>query len=610
MKSRFRKLICISAISLAFPAGVSGQQAPEGPIWGLNLFGGYQWTRMSGTLNPLGAWAVTGVTPGSRRFGDDPVAGIRFTQDFHKYIGVEEGFTYAFLPVTYTSFGAGNQAKLDARSYRVSANPVFHFTPRESKFRPFVTVGVAANWFDPNASTLVSTQPRSTDFPVGTDLKTKVEPVLFYGVGLKVNVSRRFGLRFDVRDNWSKTPHFNLQEYPSAVGDYYSPKGETLHQIEATAGIVFRWGYKEPPPAPAPVARAEAPAPPPPPSFSIDSLSANASEVCPGSAVEIRAAATGVPSDATYRWTVNGSPIDASGATASVSTTGKSGKQDVVLTVEAGGVTKTQTTSFTVKNAAPPTVTVGISPSTIQHGMQATITPTATGSECGGNVRTMCTASEGVVNGTTFDSSNVAFDPNAAKAQSKTVTITCTGTDSLGGTGSGTATVAVTERPKARRLDDLVFGKGSARVNNCAKRLLLEEVTALMRDNPDWTLVVVSHRDEQESGRAMAHLDRSRAMNTAAVLSAGTGICPSLDLSRVKVLEAGTTAGSEPKPSFCGASTTIKERTGQAVTAEDTRAQFRRVELWLIPSGADTPDALKSAQPIPADVVKRLGCPK
>lgn len=76
-----------------------------------------------------------------------------------------------------------------------------------------------------------------------------------------------------------------------------------------------------------------------------------------------------------------------------------------------------------------------------------------------------------------------------------------TGTDSLGGTGSGTATVAVTERPKARRLDDLVFGKGSARVNNCAKRLLLEEATALMRDNPDWTLVVVSHRDEQESGR-------------------------------------------------------------------------------------------------------------
>jgi outer membrane protein OmpA-like peptidoglycan-associated protein len=286
-----------------------------------------------------------------------------------------------------------------------------------------------------------------------------------------------------------------------------------------------------------------------------------------------------------------------------------SGNQNATLTIEAEGVSKSGSTTFEVKSGGNPRINVAVSPSTIEHGASAQIQPNATASECGGQVRVTCTASEGTVTNTTFDSSTVAFDPNATKEQSKTVTITCTATDSLGGTATGNATVTVTEKPNAHRLDDLVFGKGSARVNNCAKRLLLEEATALVRDNPDWTLILVGHRDEQETGRPASTLDRSRAMNAAAVLSAGKGICPALDLSRVKVLIAGTDQSAQPRPSFCGTSTQVKERAGQAVNANDPRAQFRRVEVWLIPTGAAVPAALQNAQPIDAAAVKRLGCP-
>ena len=42
---------------------------------------------------------------------------------------------------------------------------------------------------------------------------------------------------------------------------------------------------------------------------------------------------------------------------------------------------------------------------------------------------------------------------------------------------------------------DLVFGKGSARVNNCGKRILLDELAAKAAD-PDYEIVLVGHIDE------------------------------------------------------------------------------------------------------------------
>jgi len=287
-----------------------------------------------------------------------------------------------------------------------------------------------------------------------------------------------------------------------------------------------------------------------------------------------------------------------------------SGQQNVAVTISAGDVTRTGSASFELKSAGPPTIQVGVSQSSIAHGASTTIQPVAAGSACGGEVRVACTSTEGTINGTTFDSSNMAFDLNGTRAQSKNVTITCTATDSLSARASANATVTVTEKPHARRLDDLVFAKNSARVNNCGKRLLLEEATSLIRENPDWTLVLVGHRDEQETARAAAKLDSDRAMNAAAVLSAGTGICPSLDPSRIKVISAGSDQSAQARPSFCGTSATVKERSGALVSAEDTRAQFRRVEVWLIPSGADVPESLKSAAPVAADALKKLGCPR
>jgi outer membrane protein OmpA-like peptidoglycan-associated protein len=212
-------------------------------------------------------------------------------------------------------------------------------------------------------------------------------------------------------------------------------------------------------------------------------------------------------------------------------------------------------------------------------------------------------ASEGTITGTTFDSSSLSFDANGAGQQQKVVRLTATETDSRNQTATGNANVTVTYIRPAQRTD-IVFPNRSSRVNNAAKRYLIEQLTPKLRADPGSTVILIGHRDMSETGRASANLDTQRVLNTAAVLSAGTGVCPSLDLSRIQVSYAGTDQTDPPMP-FGDAS--VKERSGQGAT--DQRAQFRRVEVWFIPSGADRP-SVAGLQPAPEREVKAKGCPK
>jgi hypothetical protein len=67
---------------------------------------------------------------------------------------------------------------------------------------------------------------------------------------------------------------------------------------------------------------------------------------------------------------------------------------------------------------------------------------------------------------------------------------------------------------------------------------------------------------------------------------------------------------SPAKPMLCGTSTEVKERRGQGVTESDQRAQYRRVEVWIVPGGAQMPAELSGLQDAPAADVQKLGCPK
>jgi len=220
-------------------------------------------------------------------------------------------------------------------------------------------------------------------------------------------------------------------------------------------------------------------------------------------------------------------------------------------------------------------------------------------------------ASEGAIAGNRFDSSGVQFDPSDNNEQRKTVRLQARVADDKGA-ATADATVVVKRKAviMAKRLPDIVFPNNSARVNNCGKRVLLEELKALIDRDPSGKVVFVGHVTGSEK---TAGLDRMRALNSAAVISAGQGICSSFPASQIQVSEVGSTDnGVDLQPHFCGTSATPKtgELSGQTVKESDGLAKFRRVEVWFVPTGGTLPASVKESQEATALAVTSLGCPK
>ncbi len=221
----------------------------------------------------------------------------------------------------------------------------------------------------------------------------------------------------------------------------------------------------------------------------------------------------------------------------------------------------------------------------------------------------------------TFDASTVNFE-SGAQNQTKTVTATVTVTDESGKTASKTTDITVNcPPPPFVRLSDVIFAKNNARVNNCGKRVLIDE--AAPRATGDFDIVLVGHRDSDERenvvvpvrrGRRRATerraIDEQRALLCAAVLSGGTGTCGKVDPSHIKVDWVGTDQTSDPQPGLCGTSNlpSQKERRGSTVSAADKN---RRVEVYLVPRNSPAmPPAVKNVKPLPEAEVKALGCPR
>ncbi len=594
-----------SVLALAMAAPLAAQVTAKSPssageysLYEISPFAGYQWFR--------------GHANSTAKFDSGPALGFRVVEDFWKYVGLEQSLTVGFNDLGIRPTGLTQSADASVRNWTLALNPLLYLRPRTSKWRPFLTIGPAITWYAPEAH-IRNTVPG--EVPIAAELETKSGPAMIFGGGLKYNATPRIGVRFDVRGLWTEGQYLGLPRASSGPGTLYIPEHGTEKALLATFGIVFRLGQRtEEAVAPAVAAPTPTPTPTPAPvEIQIGGIS-GARDVCPGESVRLEVSASGWQPNQTpsYQWMIDGQPV--SGATESsfnVPTT-TSGAKSVSVRVSVGENSKTSDpVTVRVKDYSAPTVRFSLAQSSIPYGTKLPLDATAAGSECGGPTSINYSASEGSVSGNTFDSSSVAFDPaNRLRQQTKVVHITATATDQKGGTGSASSDVTVTLSPEARRLDDIVFPAHSSRVNNCAKRLLLEQLTPMLRDDPNATVILIGHRDEREKGKAAAKLDRARALNAAAVLSAGTGICPQLELSRVKIGWVGSEQGSETKPLLCGTSTDVKERSGQAVKASDQRAPYRRVEVWFVPGGAAMPAGVTGLQEVPAADIQKLGCPK
>jgi len=585
--------LAITGLMLALPLAAQTNVVPPNndrfTVIEISPFAGYQWF----TSHPI------------QRNLNGVMGGLRLTEDFSDYWGLEESVSIGYNDVRLKLFPGTPRQTLDfeSSSFTFAINPVLNFRPRGAKLRPFLTIGPGYTRYVPQENGL----SKAGYFgPGARELEERYGPSVNFGGGLKYNANRHFGFRLDVRGLWSQTSHYGIPRNSSGAGSIYSPHEGSEESLQATAGVSFRFGYREPAPYIPPAKPIIPPTVPPELQVSIS----GAMPVCPGSSVKLTANATPsnfpTPPTMSYAWTSDSASVGGNSNTVDI-TSDTIGPKRVAVTVTAGSASKTSdpvTVEF--RENAPTVSGFSASPATLQKGQTATLSATPNW-DCNDQAQITYSVQgdgNGTVSGTTYDSSTVAFDANATGEQRKTVTLTATAKNK-GGEGTSTTTVTVIQKPRAEHYE-VNFPKRSARVNNCGKRVLLQTVTQKLQADPQGTVIVIGHLDDQEKG--MRNLDRQRALNTAAILSAGKGICPALDLGRVKVAWVGTEQKTEAKPTMCEVS--VKERRNQYVQGSDDRAKYRRVEIWFVPSGADMPADLGPLQAPPAKVMKALGCPR
>jgi hypothetical protein len=334
-------------------------------------------------------------------------------------------------------------------------------------------------------------------------------------------------------------------------------------------------------------------------------------EICPGESTRVASTAR-LPEGAVTQWSINGESISQA-ATLDFGSIGRNpGSYRVALKVTAEGFNDASAeTAVRVREYVPPSGSLSVSPAEIWVGDKATLSAAFSVGQCGGALgQVTFSAPEGSISGNQYDSSGVRFDPADVSEQRKTVTLTAKVSDQRG-TGSAAASVVVKQKGAtlAKRLPDIIFPANNDRVNNCGKRVLLEELKSLFEGDPGGNVVFVGHLAEKEP--AASTLDLKRALNAAAVISAGQGICARFSPSQILVKAVGTADdGVDFQPHFCGTSTDVVERQGQTVEQNDNMAKFRRVEVWFVPTGGVPPKSATDTKSALTLGVGSLGCPR
>jgi hypothetical protein len=408
----------------------------------------------------------------------------------------------------------------------------------------------------------------------------------------------------------------------------YIPNHEPLFGLKTTAGVNYHWGAK------AVWVEEKKPEPPKPLEALVGgTLSAGGGTLCQGKSLTVRSIGASDPAGRglVYRWKVDGQPAGGNSPELSF-TPDHAGTYKVELELEAPNnpglpvrTATANTLALGVQEYRTPTVSACQAvPAELSYGDSAKLSASTTGSACS-TVMFKWTASEGSIAddtsaNTTFDSKPVRFD-QGGKIQAKTVNITGKVTDDRGASASCDTAVKVNYVPPAIRFGDLIFSKGSARVNNCGKRILLDELAPKAAD-PDYDIVLVGHYDGDEAPKTKLQkadaLDKLRTLNAVAVLTGGAGktgkgTCANVDKSRVKADWTGDVQIDDKQPGLCGTSAraATKERRGSAVSTADDN---RRVEVWLVPKGTKLPAGFKAAQDLGTKdmqkELKKLGCPK
>jgi hypothetical protein len=477
---------------------------------------------------------------------------------------------------------------------------------RRSRFRPFFEFLMGSVYGTSSTSIIL---PPATPLPSGPIINPTPGQPITTRLGASQWV---FGLMAGGGLDIRLTKHVTFR--PVEV-DYYMTRLQNLptlgvsnqNNLRYSAGLMYWFGGEKPlPQANRQVTKTcpggsvvPADSPCPKLNFSV-SLTASPAELCPGQTATLMPSFSGASANQlnSSSWSVNGQQVSQAGSYEFQSDNRPPGTYTVKLSTGGNGLNPASAeTTITVLEYQPPTGAVEANPAQIRAGEKSTLSANFHG-QCGGPIQSPTyEASEGAIQGDQFDSSGVCNASNGG--QQKTVTITAKAADNQS-VGSATTTIEVMCPVVAApvRLPDVLFPDNNSRVNNCGKRILLEQLRAYYERDSSGAIVLVGHSSSDET---TPNLAQQRVNNAAAIITAGTGTCLSIPQTQVQVSAPGADQNGVPYESgFCQSS----------VGTFGPNSEMRRVEVWFVPSGGQLPPSVTNSQSASTLSLSGLGCPR
>jgi outer membrane protein OmpA-like peptidoglycan-associated protein len=545
---------------------------------------------------------ATDSSPSFRASGGDS----QFTYDFNKWIGA-----VADVGAIHNGSFAGFHA--DTTMVNFMGGPRVTFLHR-GRFRPFAQALFGGVWATSSTELYVPADLVSSTGPVTPPSGPLVKPPLpgqtlissrvvnsdtafamTAGAGLDIRITRHLYIR-----------PAEVDYFMTRLHDFAAPIQDHQNNLRYLAGLTYWFGGEKPAPQANRQVTKTCPGgsvvpvdqPCPNQNFSM-TLAASPAEVCPGQTATLMPSFSGAsPNQLNFSsWSVNGEQVSQSGSYEFQSDNRAPGTYTVKYTTGGNGLNRASAeTTITVLEYQPPTGTVEANPAQISAGEKSTLSANFHG-QCGGPIQSPTyQASEGTIEGDQFDSSSMQWGPGE---QQKTVTITASAADNKT-TGTATTTIEVTRGATAAavRLPDVLFSHNSSRVNNCGKRILLEQLRAYYERDSSGSVVLSGHSSSDET---VSNLAQQRVENSTAVITAGTGTCLSIPQTQVQVSSPGAAENGPPyEDSFCRSS----------VGPWGPESDQRRVEVWFVPSGAQVPTSVSNLQPASTLPISNLGCPR
>jgi len=201
--SRYASILATLAILGAGSTACQAQSSEAGPKWEIGVLGGGGFYNSASVSSPAGS--------GDAGIKNSVAVGAFLGNDLYKHLGGE--LRYEFFPGDLKVSSGGTEATFSGLAHAIHYDFLFHFAPKGSRIRPFVSAGGGVKLYQGTARATV-TQPLSA-LALLTNTH-EIKGLGVFGGGVKAQVSSHVMLRFEVQDFLTPFPRQVIAPAPGA----------------------------------------------------------------------------------------------------------------------------------------------------------------------------------------------------------------------------------------------------------------------------------------------------------------------------------------------------------------------------------------------------------